>query len=91
MEKPCTHRDLIRIRHTDVQICGECVALGDTWVHLRLCTSCGHVGCCDSSRNKHASRHFETSGHPVIRSAEPGEGWYWCYVDETYLEDGGED
>jgi CPA1 family monovalent cation:H+ antiporter len=62
--------------------CEECLALGWTWVHLRLCLACGHVGCCDSSRGKHASGHFRTDGHPVVRSLEPGEDWAWCFVDE---------
>ena len=58
----------------------------DTWVHLRICMRCGHVGCCDNSKNKHATAHFKASGHPIIKSIEPGEDWAWCYVDETYLE-----
>jgi uncharacterized UBP type Zn finger protein len=66
--------------------CEECLILGDSWVHLRLCETCGHVGCCDSSKNKHASKHFHTSTHPVVRSLEPGENWYWCYVDEIAAE-----
>lgn len=61
--------------------CQECLALGDRWVHLRLCLACGHVGCCDSSKNKHATRHFRATGHPVVRSLEPGETWRWCFVD----------
>jgi CPA1 family monovalent cation:H+ antiporter len=62
--------------------CEECLALGWTWVHLRLCLACGHVGCCDSSRGKHATAHAGSDGHPVVRSLEPGEDWAWCYVDE---------
>ena len=57
--------------------------MGDTWVHLRLCLSCGHVGCCDSSKNKHATKHFHGTKHPLVRSIEPGETWVWCYVDEV--------
>ena len=68
------------------QVCSECVKLGDTWVHLRICMLCGHVGCCDNSKNKHATAHFKTSNHPIIKSIEPGDDWAWCYVDETYLE-----
>jgi len=64
--------------------CEECLATGDAWVHLRLCLTCGHVGCCDSSKNKHATRHYEASQHPVIRSFQPGERWRWCYVDEVF-------
>jgi hypothetical protein len=63
--------------------CEDCLARGWTdWVRLRACLSCGHVGCCDSSPHRHATGHFRASGHPVIRSAEPGESWRWCYVDE---------
>jgi uncharacterized UBP type Zn finger protein len=65
--------------------CEECVKMGDTWVHLRECLVCGHVGCCDSSKNKHATKHFKATEHPVMRSAEPGEAWGWCYVDEVML------
>ena len=60
--------------------------IGGRWLHLRLCMSCGHVGCCDNSPARHATRHFHSIGHPVIRSYEPGEGWYWCYVDELAFE-----
>ena len=66
--------------------CEECLAMGDSWVHLRLCRSCGHVGCCDSSRNKHATKHFHATGHPVVESFQPGEDWLWCYVDEVFVE-----
>jgi len=62
--------------------CPECVRLGDTWVHLRQCLSCGHVGCCDSSKNRHATKHHRATGHPLIRSLEPGDEWGWCYVHE---------
>jgi CPA1 family monovalent cation:H+ antiporter len=62
--------------------CEECLAEGGTWVHLRLCLQCGHVGCCDSSPERHASKHFESTRHPVMRSFEPGEDWRWCFIDE---------
>jgi uncharacterized UBP type Zn finger protein len=65
--------------------CEECLKLGSTWVHLRLCLGCGHVGCCDSSPNRHATRHFRETGHPLIASFEPEERWAWCYVDEQEL------
>lgn len=65
--------------------CEECLALGDSWVHLRLCMTCGHVGCCDSSKNRHATTHFQTTGHPIVRSFQPGESWAWCYADEVML------
>jgi uncharacterized UBP type Zn finger protein len=65
--------------------CEECLASGDRWVHLRLCLACGHVGCCDSSKNKHATRHFQKSRHPVMKSFEPGEDWAWCYLDDEMV------
>ena len=82
MAKKCKHLDQIKITTTDTHVCEECVKLGDTWVHLRMCMICGNVGCCDSSKNKHATKHFHHIGHPVMRSIEPGEDWIWCYVDE---------
>lgn len=66
--------------------CEECLKMGDRWMHLRLCETCGHVGCCDSSRNKHATSHFHATRHPIIKSLEPGEEWGWCYVDELFFE-----
>lgn len=66
--------------------CQECLQSGDTWVHLRLCETCGHVGCCDNSKNKHATRHYHTTGHPVIKSYEPGEDWGYCYPHERFYE-----
>jgi uncharacterized UBP type Zn finger protein len=66
--------------------CEECLKRGTPWVHLRLCLACGHVGCCDSSPGRHATRHFERTGHPVMASFEPGERWGWCYIDELQLE-----
>lgn len=65
--------------------CKECLETGGSWVHLRVCMTCGHVGCCDSSPGKHATGHFHETAHPVMRSAEPGERWGWCYVDERML------
>jgi uncharacterized UBP type Zn finger protein len=65
--------------------CEECLKMGDTWVHLRMCLECGHVGCCDSSKNRHAREHFHETKHPLIQSAERGENWRWCYIDELYL------
>jgi uncharacterized UBP type Zn finger protein len=82
---PCAHTyDLIEAAPR-ADGCEECLAMGDTWVHLRTCLTCGHVGCCNSSRNKHATKHFLGEGHPVVRSAEPGEDWRWCYVDEAFV------
>ena len=82
MATTCTHLDDVKLTQTQTRVCNECVQLGDTWVHLRLCLECGHVGCCDSSKNKHATRHFHRTRHPLMRSIEPGERWVWCYVDE---------
>jgi uncharacterized UBP type Zn finger protein len=79
----CTHLDQIRVEPpASVAGCEDCLAIGATWVHLRLCMTCGHVGCCDSSPNRHATEHAAASEHPVIRSAEPGEDWLYCYVDD---------
>ncbi len=66
--------------------CEECLKIGDTCVHLRLCLTCGHVGCCDNSKNKHATKHFHATKHPVIKSFQPGEEWKWCYIDELFAE-----
>ncbi len=82
MAAECTHLDSIAITTTTTHVCEECVKLGDRWVHLRLCLSCGNVGCCDSSKNKHATKHFHATQHPLMRSVERGETWVWCYVDE---------
>jgi tellurite resistance protein TerC len=79
---PCAHRDQERPVAPDDNGCTECKALGETWVSLRMCTTCGHVGCCESSRYKHAEKHFHATAHPIIRSLEPGERWRWCYVDK---------
>ena len=84
MAKGCEHFEQARPVTPSAEGCEECLATGDTWVHLRLCLICGHVGCCDSSRNKHATRHFRATGHPIVRSFERGEEWGWCYVDELY-------
>jgi uncharacterized UBP type Zn finger protein len=81
MLESCEHLDQIKITRTDKHVCEECAKTGDLWVHLRMCLTCGNVGCCDSSKNKHATRHFHDTGHPVMRSIEPGENWIWCYVD----------
>lgn len=81
----CRHLAAIQTVAPGSEGCEECLALGDTWLHLRLCLSCGHVGCCDQSKNRHARKHFEASGHPIIRSFEPGEDWAWCYVDRILV------
>ncbi len=79
---PCAHLATVRDVPPSSEGCAECLATGDPWVHLRVCRECGHVGCCDSSKNKHATKHFHAAGHPIIRSIEPGETWSWCYIDE---------
>jgi hypothetical protein len=82
----CEHIDQVKDVKPHSKGCEECLKMGDTWVHLRLCMSCGHVGCCDSSKNKHATKHFHKTKHPIIKSLEPGEDWGWCFVDEIELE-----
>lgn len=82
----CTHTNQIKILKPGSHVCAECIKMGDTWVHLRLCTICGNVACCDSSKNKHATKHFRAVKHPIIRSIEPGENWGWCYIDEVELD-----
>lgn len=85
MAGQCSHLNTIAVaRATDVEGCEECLELGDTWVHLRQCLQCGHVGCCDASRNRHATAHFKATGHPLVTSLERGEDWVWCYVDEVF-------
>jgi uncharacterized UBP type Zn finger protein len=86
MEAVCTHLDQVREVTPGAEGCEECLRTGDEWVHLRLCETCGHVGCCDSSPNKHATKHFQASKHPIIKSFEPGEEWGYCYVDSLFLE-----
>ena len=86
MPSQCNHLDQIKINRTDKRECEDCVKTGDTWVELRLCLSCGHVGCCDSSKNKHARGHFNQTRHPLISPALPVKSWTWCYVDNDYVE-----
>jgi hypothetical protein len=86
MARACPHVAQIRPVTANTKGCEECLATGDRWVHLRLCLTCGHVGCCDSSRNKHATKHFHETGHPIMKSAEPGEDWGWCYIDQIQLD-----
>ena len=83
----CTHLDTVRVTELPEAVdgCEDCLAIGDGWVHLRICLECGHVGCCDSSPNRHASKHAAATDHPIIRSLEPGEEWSWCYLDELAM------
>jgi uncharacterized UBP type Zn finger protein len=83
MTDACPHFHQYPPRKGNTRGCEECLRMGDTWVHLRVCSVCGHVGCCDDSKNTHATKHFHATRHPVMRSAEPGETWGWCYVDEV--------
>jgi len=85
MATACTHLDAIQDVTPSGSGCKECLEMGDTWVHLRICLSCGHVGCCDNSKNKHATKHFHTTQHPIIQSFQPDEDWRWCYIDEIYM------
>ena len=89
MPDVCSHRDQIRDVAPRTEGCEECLKSGGRWVHLRLCLTCGHVGCCDSLPGRHATRHAHATGHPIVRSHEPGEDWGWCYVDQVTLDLGG--
>jgi uncharacterized UBP type Zn finger protein len=86
MPSDCTHLDQIRDVAPSGDGCLECLKTGGSWVHLRMCQSCGHIGCCDNSPGQHATKHFRLSQHPLIRSFEPGEEWFWCYPDELLFE-----
>jgi uncharacterized UBP type Zn finger protein len=87
MAKKCAHFDQIQdVVPRTPEGCEECLKTKGTWVHLRLCLTCGHVGCCDNSPGKHASKHFHELNHPIVRSFEPGETWGWCYADEVYVK-----
>jgi uncharacterized UBP type Zn finger protein len=82
----CSHTDQLRDVTRTSEGCEQCLARGDTWVHLRMCMTCGQVGCCDSSKNKHAHKHAEEAAHSIARSVEPGEEWMWYYFDETLVD-----
>lgn len=86
MADACGHLDQVRTKEASGPGCVECLVDGGVWVHLRRCTFCGHVGCCDDSPNKHAAAHFHATGHPVLQSYEPGEDWLWCDVDILLFE-----
>lgn len=87
MATGCSHLDTVRVTELPEPLagCEDCLAIGGRWVHLRMCLGCGKVGCCDNSPHRHATAHFRASGHPLVRSAEPGEDWAWCYEDEMPL------
>jgi len=82
----CSHLDQIKEVSPSAEGCENCLKSHDNWVQLRICLSCGHVGCCDSSKNKHATNHFQETQHSIMQSFEPGETWGWCYVDKQMLE-----
>ncbi len=82
----CIHLAEIKEVAPSADGCEDCLRTGGAWVHLRLCKICGHVGCCDSSPNRHATKHFHLSSHPIVRSFEPGEEWGYCYADDTFYE-----
>ncbi len=86
MAETCTHLDTIEAVDPSADGCEDCLRIGGQWVHLRMCQSCGHVGCCDNSPNRHATAHWHASQHPLIRSFEPGEEWFWCYPDDLFFE-----
>lgn len=81
----CTHHDQIHDVTPSAQGCEDCLKIGGRWVHLRICLTCGHVGCCDNSPNRHATKHYHATGHPIIQSFQPGENWRWCYIDQELL------
>jgi uncharacterized UBP type Zn finger protein len=83
MSDTCDHLDQIHEVTPSAQGCEECLRDGTEWVNLRICLSCGHVGCCDSSPHRHTTLHYRQTGHPIIQSFEPGEDWRWCYIDQT--------
>lgn len=83
---PCQHFSQIHEVSPGTQGCEDCLKSGGWWVHLRMCLTCGHVGCCDSSPSKHATQHFHATQHPLVKSFEPGEAWAWCYVDQVFIE-----
>ena len=87
MSVTCTHLDTIAVTELPEEVpgCHDCLEIGGTWVHLRMCQTCGRIGCCDSSPHRHASAHARTTGHPIARSVEPGENWSWCYVDQVVI------
>ena len=82
----CTHLDLITTTAANTDGCEDCLAMGGRWLHLRRCATCGHVGCCDSSPNRHATKHVGQTQHQIVQSFEPGEDWFWCYADELAFE-----
>jgi uncharacterized UBP type Zn finger protein len=87
---PCAHTKSLAIHtvHRPPRGCEDCLKMGGEWVHLRICLTCGHVGCCDSSPNRHATAHFHATKHPIVTSGEVGETWAYCYIDDQFLSQG---
>ncbi len=88
LASPCEHVGQIKDLDPSSEGCDECLQLGDTWVNLRMCLSCGNVGCCNSSKNKHASKHYQATSHPIVQSLGSFDDWMWCYADEQYVTTG---
>ena len=86
MSKQCTHGSFLRKVTPSALGCEECLKTGSPWVHLRLCRTCGHVGCCDDSPNRRATAHFHATQHPIIEGYDPPEGWGWCYIDDDFID-----
>jgi Zn-finger in ubiquitin-hydrolases and other protein len=84
--KRCSHQKQMKVVKPGARGCEECLKTGTPWIHLRVCRTCGHVGCCDQSLGKHATQHYEETHHPIIEAYDPPEGWGWCYVDGVYLD-----
>lgn len=84
-DQGCQHQDQIRDVSPSADGCEDCLKTGDPWVHLRMCLTCGYVGCCDNSPNRHATKHYRATEHPLITSSEPGEDWIWCYLDKALI------
>jgi uncharacterized UBP type Zn finger protein len=89
MSETCTHLDQVRDVTPTSSGCEDCLRIGGWWVHLRVCMSCGHVGCCNDSPNRHTTAHLRSTGHPVIQSYEPGEDWWYCYLDDLVFQNDG--
>ena len=86
MTQECAHLQTVQQVTPSARGCEECLRTGQRWVHLRICRSCGHVGCCDQSPGRHATAHFHASRHPIIEGYDPPEGWGWCFIDDEMIE-----
>ena len=86
MAATCSHLEGVQEGVPSARGCEDCLKTGSRWLHLRLCRTCGHVGCCDQSPNRHATKHFHATAHPIIEGYDPPEAWGWCYVDEVFFD-----